>query len=525
MNTPWYRSIRNIHRRTKMHHLRHFGLVLMLTLLLPGLVRPLSAASATSTLDMAAIDRYVSEQLRTLRIPGAALGIVHGGQIVHLQGFGRADSSDRPMTTQTPLLIGSLTKSFTAVAIMQLVEQGTIELDSPVQRYLPWFRVADPAASAQITVRHLLNHSSGLPSGDEIAVLSREDTSADAIEQQVRALATVELMQPVGSVVKYANTGYMTLGLVVETVSGQSYEDYVQEHIFAPLQMQQSFTSPHEARRFGLAEGHQYLFGQPRPFQLPYPRGALPAGYLVSSAEDMSRYLLAHLNGGQVGNVRILSTESVAELHRPSISMGDDSSWIGMDWGVFDVDGVRLLQHDGDTGNYHSDVYLFPETGWGFVLLMNASNPLQRSATRQLGQGVATLLMGQQPQPVAWNPAGSLLLGTLVTVGGLLLLSIARSIQTLRRWHAAPPRRAIWRQIVLPLMGNALVALLCLVLVPTLLLKVPLPAIIFQIPDLGYTLAIIGGLALGWGLLRTVLALHLLPRQGAIVRHVVAAQS
>ena len=292
-------------------------LILMFALLLPALSRPAHAAPAAPTPDMAVIDRYVAEQLETLRIPGAALGIVHGDRVVHLQGFGRADGSGRAMNAQTPSLIGSLTKSFTAVAIMQLVEQGNLALDAPVQRYLPWFRVADADASARITVRHLLTHSSGLPGGDDTTSMLRSDIAADAIERQVRALATVELAHPVGSTWEYANSNYATLGLLVETVSGQSYEAYVQQYIFAPLQMEHSYASPLAARRGGLAAGHKYWFGQPRATQLPYPRGLLPAGFLASSAEDMSRYLLAHLNGGQVGNTRILSPAGVTELHRP----------------------------------------------------------------------------------------------------------------------------------------------------------------------------------------------------------------
>jgi CubicO group peptidase (beta-lactamase class C family) len=136
-------------------------ILLALALLLPMQARPIQAAPTPATPDMAAIDQYVAEQLETLGIPGASLAIVHDDQIVHLQGFGQADQTGRAMTAQTPTLIGSLTKSFTAVAVMQLVEQGKVGLDAPVQRYLPWFRVADPAASAQITLRHLLTHTSG----------------------------------------------------------------------------------------------------------------------------------------------------------------------------------------------------------------------------------------------------------------------------------------------------------------------------------------------------------------------------
>lgn len=491
-----------------------FALTLALAPLPPELARPARATQVAGALDTAAVDRYVEAQLETLRIPGAALAVVDGGRVVHLRGFGRADGEGRPMTAQTPSLIGSLTKSFTAVAIMQLVEQGTVELDAPVQRYLPWFRVADPAASAEITVRHLLTHTGGLPTGDDTAVLSRADTGADAIERQVRSLAAVEPTAPAGSTWQYSNAGYATLGLIVETASGRSYEDYVRQQIFEPLGMGQSFASPEEARAYGLAEGHTYWFGQPRPTSLPYPRGLLPAGFLASSAEDMGRYMLLHLNGGHVGEARLLSPEGVAELHRPTVAL-DEGIWAGMGWAVGDMDGVRVLQHDGDVGNYRADMWLMPETGRGFVLLLNGSDPFQKSAARGLGQGVAAMLAGHEPQPVARNPLSLVLYGAVLGIAAAQLLGMARSVRTLRRWRATPPEPSFWRLLILPLAGNLLVALLFLALVPAALLGGSLSAAIFTAPDLGYTLAIVGALALVWAIARTALALRVSRRPAA----------
>ncbi|MGZ3603256.1 MAG: serine hydrolase domain-containing protein, partial [Ktedonobacterales bacterium] len=113
--------------------------------------------------DFNAVDDYITARMETAHIPGLSVAIVKGDQIVYLKGYGQADSSGRQVTPQTPFIIGSISKTFTALAVMQLVESGKVELDAPVQRYLPWFRVADPQASAQITVRSLLNHTSGLP--------------------------------------------------------------------------------------------------------------------------------------------------------------------------------------------------------------------------------------------------------------------------------------------------------------------------------------------------------------------------
>ena len=119
-------------------------------------------AREAPALGFTAIDAYIRKQMKGARIPGLALGIVHDGRPVHLRGFGRADDSGRAFTAQTPFFIGSNSKSFTALAVMQLAEAGKVDLDAPVQRCIPWFRVADPEASALITVRHLLNQTSGL---------------------------------------------------------------------------------------------------------------------------------------------------------------------------------------------------------------------------------------------------------------------------------------------------------------------------------------------------------------------------
>jgi CubicO group peptidase (beta-lactamase class C family) len=206
--------------------------------------------------DFAAIDPYVQDEMDAQRIPGLALAIVQGDRIVHLRGFGKADDSGRKVTPQTPFFNGSTTKSFTALAIMQLREAGKLDLDAPVQRYLPWWRVADPDASAKITLRQLLYQTSGLAkaTGNEHATSSA--ANASALEDQVRELRSAELTEPVGASWQYSNANYNTLGMVVQAVSGQSYETYVREHILAPLDMRNSVMSVPEAKERGLVTGH-----------------------------------------------------------------------------------------------------------------------------------------------------------------------------------------------------------------------------------------------------------------------------
>ena len=232
------------------------------------------SAAADDGPDLAAIDRYVRSEMDAQRIPGLALGIVHGDRIVHVQGFGQADRSGTDVTPETPFLIGSVTKSFTALAIMQLSEAGRVQLDAPVQRYLPWWRVADPDASTQVTVRHLLYQVSGLSKATGNAYATSGDTHDSALEDRVRALRDAELTQPVGTTWQYSNANYWTLGMIVQAVSGQSYETYIQQHIFDPLQMRNSYTSD----RGGAARpthGPPLLVRLPVASELPFDRGGL----------------------------------------------------------------------------------------------------------------------------------------------------------------------------------------------------------------------------------------------------------
>ena len=234
----------------------------------PG-AEPLRALSKT---DFDVIDSYVESQLKEANIPGAALVIVEGKQVVHMRGYGVAGPDGRPTTVDTTFVLGSISKSFTALAIMQLVETGKIDLDAPVQKYLSWFRVADPQASATMKVRQLLNHTSGMSTYAGRTHFSSRDVSDEALERRVRALRTARLTDPVGY---YSNANYSTLGAIIEAVSGQRYEDYIRQNIFDPLGMVNSHTSVETAKQHSHATGYRYWFGKPiAATDIPYSRGA-----------------------------------------------------------------------------------------------------------------------------------------------------------------------------------------------------------------------------------------------------------
>jgi CubicO group peptidase (beta-lactamase class C family) len=500
------------------------ALAALLALLALGAMRPLTAAAASApgadTPDLAAIDRYVEAQRRAMRLPGLALGIVHGDGVVHVRGFGNANSSGRPVTPQTPFILASTTKSFTALAIMQLVEAGKVDLDARVQRYLPWFHLADPAASVGITVRHLLNQTSGLV--DPADFLTKGDDSDAALEHAVRALSTVAPIHPPGQGFRYANMNYVTLGLIVQTVAGQSYEDYLRQHVLAPLGMTNSYTSPLEARRHGLATGHRYWFGHPVAFQPPYNRAAVPAGYLSASAEAMTRYLIAHLNGGRSGAAPVLSPAGIAQLHRPAVKLPsppDRDIAYAMGWYVERANGVSLLWHPGNAPNFHADIMLAPQGRWGVVVLANAHSVLSTDRESAIARGVVGMLVGHRLTTPPVTNANQVLLLVLLAVGALQLLGMARSVVLLRRWRAQPARcpRGLLRvtaRIAVPLLVSLAWTLVCVVGLPSLL-GGSLSLLLVTVPDLAVLLVASGAVAAAWGVCRAVLAARTIRRHRA----------
>lgn len=450
----------------------------------------------------AEIDAYVERRMERLSIPGAVLAIVEEGEISHQRGFGKARPGGGAPTPRTPFFIGSLTKSFTALAVMQLVEAGEIELDAPIRRYLPWFRVADPQASAHMTVRHLLNQTSGLPTSSGEVQLADFDDSPDATERQARVLSTLRLARPPGSAFEYSNANYNLLGLIVEAVGGEPYADYVRERIFTPLSMRHTYTSPAEAERAGLAAGHRYWFAVPVPAPgMPIPRGALPGGMLISSAEDMARYLIAHLNGGRHEEARVLSEAGIEELHRGvaeynalSLSLGR----YGMGWFDDEIGNTKLVWHGGTLPHFGAYMALLPEKRKGVVLLFNACHHWMTPVLADLGTGVAAMLADERPAPVPfvrvipWALRSQLLIPALQVAGAFV---------TLRRWRRGDERRQGVRAL-LPLVPNLLVA-------STLgpMLSRRRGYLRLYTPDYAWIATVCGSFALVWSVVRTGLVL------------------
>ena len=394
-----------------------------------------SARASSAVVDGAAIDGYIAAKMRAPRIPGVALAIVKDDQAVYVKGYGQADPAGHPVTPQTPFVIGSITKPITALAVMQLVEAGQVELDAPVQRYLPWFRVADPQAAAQITVRELLTMTSGISGNGALATFTWTDQDDGALDRHVRYLAQVGLNHPPGQAVEYSNGNYTTLGAIVQAVSGQSYEDYVRQHILAPLDMRHTFLSQDDALAHGMATGYMWWFGIPVATTVPYNRGELPAGFIISSAEDMGHFLIAQMNGGRYQDRSVLSPAGIAFMHTEPAP-----NTYAMGWETAQLNGRTLINHDGGLPTFQASVFFAPEARVGVFVAANAfdavdalSSPSGRSTlvgSTTRGMAASVLAMASdQPLPDQGPGLGLLTLVfdlVLVALTGALVVALAR---------------------------------------------------------------------------------------------------
>ena len=484
-----------------MSRLKYFGLLMILVGISATVV------SAKSPTDNGAIDAFVQERMTSLNIPGAALAIMHNGEITYIAGYGTANVSGDPITPQTPFLLASLSKSMTAVAVMQLVEAGKVALDDPIQEYLPWFIPETP-----ITVRQLLNQTSGLDEGQGYD-RNLDPDGTDALAQSIHRLATTDLNNTPGAVFEYSNSNYDVLGLLVETVSGQPYDAYIQANLFEPLAMTQSFTSLAEARTEGMSSAFYPFFGRPTNMDavLPYSRATQPSAGLIGSAEDMAHYVMMHLQDGRFGDTQLLTSASIETLHTPDITGG---SSYAMGWAVWPFDDAAspgeaaptALSHGGQWLGFNHTLLFIPEKDWGMVLLLNSNDPATSSAYSNIAFDVALLALGREVQN--YPPGEDWLSRHLrpLSVVVIILLFIIGFV-ALRRLRGQSFTRQDSRFFVgTAILDWGLVIYLLFIRLPNNESSIPL-VMRFE-PDLGIMLLVLLLLTAVWGSVRSLWALH-----------------
>lgn len=321
--------------------------------------------------DLAGWQQRLDRLAEANRVPGAVLGVLHDGEVSVLATGTLNAETGVEVTTDSVFQIGSITKVYTATMIMQLADEGQLELDGPVVSLLPELRLADDETAATVTIRHLLTHTSGID-GDHLEDTGRGD---DVLERYVESCAKVGFTHPVGATMSYCNTGYILLGRVIEKLDGRSWDDSLRARILAPLGLEHSVTLPEEALRYRTAYGH--VTEKDKPTRLApawmLPRSCGPAGLITASAADVLAFARLHLDGG----LEVLSKDGVAAMQVPQVELPDrwtlGRHW-GLGWILYDWNGGRVFGHDGNTIGQSAVLRIMPDTGDAICLLSNGGH-------------------------------------------------------------------------------------------------------------------------------------------------------
>ncbi|SDK99124.1 CubicO group peptidase, beta-lactamase class C family [Nonomuraea maritima] len=381
-------------------------------------------------------DAYLRQAVEATGLPGLSVVVTHDGEIVHAAGYGH-DSDGKPVTADTPMRVASVSKSFTAMAVMTLVERGKIDLDQPVAKQLPGFTMADPRA-ARITVRQLLNQTSGL-SDRTVDIPATEDASS--LADLTARLAGSRLAADPGTHWEYCNVNYDLAARLVEVASGRSFEDYLRDKVFGPLGMTSSSVTADN-----VADGYNSLFGAwlPRP-ELPAFLDGSGAGGVVTTAADMGRWLIA-----QSGGSTLVERDSLETMHRTT-----ELRPYGMGWGVEEDTGQ--LVHSGNLFTHTAVEAVSPKTGYGFAVMTNSA--ALYDDTYDIMRGLTALSEGRTPEPVGGDRTlfEAVLAGIALLSAGLGVFGVTRA----RRWaarRAARPRWRAWARLVPALVPAAVLA-------------------------------------------------------------------
>ncbi|MGC5284905.1 serine hydrolase domain-containing protein [Micromonospora sp. DT231] len=461
--------------------------------------------------ELAAGEDYLHAYLEQIKAPGLAYAVVRGDKVLRSGAWG-VDGDGRPMTAQTPFLLGSTSKSFTALAVAQLVEAGRVDLDTAASTYLPWLTLADAHTARTVTVRQLLTHTSGLPEVWSTGLTDRYDNQPGGLTRSVRDLATLRPAAAVGQRYEYSDANYMILGALVEDVTGGTFGAYLRRHVLDPLQMTQSAATVDEARAVGIPAGHRYYLGQPRRFAAPFDTAGVPYGFLAASLDDLTHYAIAQLNGGRYGDTRILGADSTKQMHTGTVSTGHGSYGFGWRNSTLDGVGTRIVWHAGATPDYFTHLVLAPESNLAVIIMTNIYG-LPMDAPLSAGAfNLARILHGGTPTAAAADPVHvwvlTGLLGVAVVLITALVWSWTRLIRRLRH-GTIPPARSRVRSIIATTAwtcGSAAVAAGA-AKVPSFWQGADLAKLQLWAPDLGH--AIIAVVALATALALTRLAMGL----------------
>ena len=342
----------------------------------------LGVASPAGTPEGSIAD-FIESEMAASGAPGLVYAVVADGETTSVEGHGVVRTGgDTAVTPETPFLTGSISKSFTALAIMQLVEAGDVELDTEISQYLDGFENRPTGA---ITIQQLLGHTSGFSTLQGNASHTDGFSGSDELARSVEELAEVEPAYEPGGQWEYSNTNYQLLGRVIEVVSGHEYQVYVAANILEPVGMEHSFVADGEIHE-SMATGHTPWFGTKRPLgENATHRATAPQGGIVSSGRDLARYMQMMMNDED----DVLSAEGKALMMQPA---SGESPYYGFGWYLDSANGS--VWHSGASPGFETLLTMVPSQNRGAVVLVNGGSGMGFGETTQLRKGITARALG-----------------------------------------------------------------------------------------------------------------------------------
>jgi len=321
---------------------------------------------------MSELQQKVDELAESLGVPGVAAGILLDGQATF--AYSGVTSVENPLTVDENTLFqtGSTGKTYTATAMMCLVEQGLVELDERVKHYLPEFTLRDKQVEADVTVLQLFNHTAGWD-GD---IMTDTGDGDDALARYVGLLADATQVTPLGSAVSYNNAALSVAGRVIEKVTGKTFEQAVRDLLFTPLGLTSSFYFRDDVMTRRFVVGHEKKATGDVVVRRPWgmPRGIAPAGGITSTARDYLAWARFHLGDGTAPDgTRVLSRGTLEEMKVPTQAMAGSAlgDFVGISWLIRDVDGQRIVEHGGTMNGQYSELAMVPEKNFALTINVN----------------------------------------------------------------------------------------------------------------------------------------------------------
>jgi CubicO group peptidase (beta-lactamase class C family) len=354
-----------------------------------NLERKADPAQNVQTL-LASLDGLINDGLKKFEVPGMALAVVKGKEVIFAKGYGYRDVEKQlPVTPDTLFAIGSCSKAFTTFVLGTLVDEGKLDWDKPVRTYIPWFKVNEASVTERLSVRDLVTHRSGLPRHD-LVWYNNYDASR---EELVRRLPHLELSADLRARFQYNNLMYVTAGYLTEVVTGKTWEAAVRERVFNPLSMTRTNFAVNESQK-DADFAQPYAKRGDKVIKIPFRpiTNIGPAGSINSSVNEMAHWVSAHLNGGQYNGKKVVTAATVNEMHLPHMATGAPSTRAdissqdyGLGWFIDTYRGHRRVHHGGNIDGFSANTVLFPNDGYGIVVLTNLNGtPLRELIVREI---------------------------------------------------------------------------------------------------------------------------------------------